>query len=85
MYKKINDFTTDELHILIGKNVSKLRKQTNLSQLELSYEIGNKSPSLLSSAEVYKDKRHFNIAQLHKIAKVLNVNIYEFFEEESRS
>jgi len=80
MSKNINNLSTDELYILIGKNVARLRKSANLSQLSLSFEIGNKSPSLISSAEVYKNKRHFNIAQLHKIAKVLNVDICEFFK-----
>lgn len=80
MKKQINNLNTDELYILIGRNVARLRKEANLTQLELSFEIGNKSPSLLSSAEVYSNKRHFNIAQLHKIAKVLNVDIGNFFE-----
>jgi len=82
MDKKINNFNTDELHILIGRNVARLRKEAKFSQLELSLEIGNKSPSLLSAAEVYKNKRHFNITQLHKIAKVLKIDICDFFKEE---
>jgi len=81
MNKEINNLSSDTLHILIGKNVSRLRKEAGFSQLELSLEIGNKSPSLLSSAEVYKNKRHFNITQLHKIAKVLDIDICEFFKE----
>lgn len=80
MNKKINDLSADELHKLIGGNVAHFRKEANLSQLDLSLEIGNKSPSLLSAAEVYKNKRHFNIIQLHKIAKVLNIDICEFFK-----
>jgi len=82
MDKKLNNLSSDALHILIGNNVSRLRKEADLSQLELSLEIGNKSPSLLSSAEVYKNKRHFNITQLHKIAKVLDIDICEFFKED---
>jgi transcriptional regulator with XRE-family HTH domain len=81
MDKKINDLSSDALHILIGRNVARLRKECNLSQLELSLETGNKSPSLFSSAEVYKNKRHFNITQLHKIAKVLEIDICDFFKE----
>ena len=42
--------------------------------------MGNKSTSLISSAELYKNKRKFNIAQLQKIAKILNVDIKDFFE-----
>ena len=77
--KEINELDSDALHIRIGKNVARLRKEAGFSQLDLSLEIGNRSPSLLSSAEVYKNKRHFNITQLHKIAKVLGVDICEFF------
>ncbi len=81
MKKNINELTTDELHKLIGKNVAKLRKKANMSQLDLSLEMGNKSTSLISSAELYANNRKFNIAQLHKIAKILNVNICEFFNQ----
>jgi len=80
MSKNVNELSTDELYELIGKNVAELRKKSGYSQLSLSLEIGNKSPSLFSSAEVYKDKRHFNISQLHKIAKALDVDICEFFK-----
>ncbi|OCL84167.1 Helix-turn-helix domain protein [Arcobacter porcinus] len=79
--KKINNLSTDELYILIGKNVARLRSEANLSQLELSLEMGNKSPSLVSAAELYANKRKFNIAQLHKIAKILDIDISEFFKE----
>jgi transcriptional regulator with XRE-family HTH domain len=81
MDKKINDLSSDELYKLIGSNVARLRKEAGYSQLSISLEIGNKSPSLFSSAEVYKDKRHFNITQLHKIAKVLDIDICEFFQK----
>ena len=80
MSKNLNLLSTDELYILIGKNVARLRKKANISQLELSLEMGNKSTSLISSAELYKNKRKFNIAQLQKIAKILNVDIKDFFE-----
>ena len=80
MKKEVNDLSTDELYILIGRNVARLRKEAKLTQLELSLEMNNKSPSLLSSAELYANKRHFNIAQLHKISKILNVNISAFFK-----
>jgi len=79
MKNKLTDLTEDELHKLIGSNVARIRQEKGFSQLALSLEIGNKSPSLFSSAELYKDKRHFNISQLHKIAKVLDVDMCEFF------
>jgi transcriptional regulator with XRE-family HTH domain len=80
MEKRFNNLTEDELYQLIGFNVAKIRQEKGYSQLALSLEIGNKSPSLFSSAELYKDKRHFNIAQLHKIAKILDVEICDFFK-----
>lgn len=82
MSKRINDLSTDELYILIGKNVATLRKKSNLSQLDLSLEMGHNSTSLVSSAELYRDKRKFNIAQLKTIAKILDVDICEFFNFE---
>lgn len=78
--KNINDLDTDELYILIGKNVAKYRKNANLSQLDLSLEMGHNSTSLVSSAELYRNKRKFNIAQLHTIAKILDIDICEFFK-----
>ncbi len=80
MDKEIIDLSVDELHILIGKNVAKFRNQSNFTQLELSLEMGNKSVSLISSAELYKNKRHFNIAHLHVIAKILDIDITDFFK-----
>lgn len=78
MKRCINDLTTDELHILIGKNVARLRKEANMSQLQLSLEMENKSVSLISSAEIYTNKRHFNISHFHTIAKILEVDICIF-------
>ncbi len=80
MSKDIYKFDIDELYKLIGKNVAKYRTKANMSQLELSLEMGNKSSSLVSAAELYANKRKFNIAQLHKIAKILNIDICEFFK-----
>ena len=72
MDKEFKDLNNDELYKLIGNNVAKFRKRANMSQLELSLEMGNKSTSLVASAEIYKNNRKFNITQLHKISKILN-------------
>lgn len=61
MDKELNDLSTDNLHILIRRNAAHFRKEAKLNQLELSLEMGNKSPNLLSSAEIFKNKRHFNV------------------------
>lgn len=70
----------DELYKRIGQNVAKIRKSKNISQLDLALAIGLKSVGLISVAEIYHNKKHFNIEHLHKIAKVLEVDICEFFK-----
>jgi len=64
----------------IGQNVKKIREKKNISQLDLALTLGYKSVSVISLGELYKNKKHFNIAHLAKIAKVLDVSICEFFE-----
>ena len=65
----------------IGLNVKKIRREKNISQLELSYAIGHKSVSVVSCAEICHKNYHFNIEHLSKIAYVLEVDICDFFEE----
>ncbi|MCK9474058.1 helix-turn-helix transcriptional regulator [Sulfurimonas sp.] len=71
----------EKIHIKIGQNVKKYREKTGMTQLELSLEMGNKSVSLVSAAELYTNKKHFNIEHLYKISKVLNISISTFFED----
>lgn len=76
----LDDKYIDNLHIKIGKNIQKIRKQKNISQLKLSYAMGYKSVSTISCAEIYHNKIHFNIEHLAKIAYILEVDICEFFK-----
>lgn len=70
----------DAMHQQIGKNVAKLRKAKNLSQLDLSLKLGHKSVSIIASAERFYKKKHFNIEHLIKISHILEVDICEFFK-----
>ena len=74
------DFS-EKLHKRIGKNVQRIRKEKNISQLKLAYALGYKSVSPISSAEIYYNKIHFNIEHLYKIAYILDVPISTFFED----
>jgi putative transcriptional regulator len=79
----IVEFSKDELervHKTIGRNVKRHREKKGISQLELSLEMGNKSVSLVSAAELNTGRKHFNIEHLYKISKILNVNMSVFFE-----
>jgi transcriptional regulator with XRE-family HTH domain len=76
-------FSDDEIqsiYKLIGSNVKHYRAQKGIKQLDLSYEMGYKSVSLVSAAELCNDGKHFNIEHLYKISKILDVPIAKFFE-----
>lgn len=82
-FKNIEDFSQEQKEIFykkIGKNVARIRKKHNLSQLKLSQLIGHKSTSLLSGAEIYYNKQHFSLEHLANICYVLDENIEEFFK-----
>ena len=70
----------EEIYKNIGQNVKKIRTSKNTSQLALSLAIGHKAVGTISMAELYLNKKHFNIEHLVKIADVLEVDICEFFK-----
>jgi len=77
------DFTKVEIekfHQKVAQNVARIRKEKGISQLELSLKIGYKSCSLVGGAEAGYKKIHFNLEHLYKIAKVLEVEMSEFFK-----
>ena len=76
----MQNLSTDELYQIIGKNVAKTRKEKGLSQLVLSLQMGYKSVSIVSGAEIYYNGKHFNLEHLLKISQILDVNICDFFE-----
>lgn len=65
---------------IVSLNVKKYREQKGLTQMQLALEIGMSGGAYLGRAEIRKNKHHFNIKHLAKIAKVLDVDIKEFFE-----
>jgi transcriptional regulator with XRE-family HTH domain len=76
----MNEITTEEFYKKIGKNVAKYRKEAGLSQLDLSLQMGYKSISIVSSAEIYYKGKHFNLEHLLKISKILDINICNLIE-----
>lgn len=71
------DLEVRDLHKKIGINVKSIREKKNFTQLELAFAIGQKSTTIISQAEL-GTKKHFNIEQLYKIAKVLECDIIDF-------
>ncbi|WP_428025336.1 helix-turn-helix domain-containing protein [Arcobacter sp.] len=83
------NFTPQEikaLHKKIGQNVKKYRLLRGLTQLDLSYEMGYKSVSLVSACEPCTNGKHFNVEHLYKISKVLDIPIcYLFLTSENEA
>ena len=78
--KYILDSEANNFLDLISANVSKIRKQKGYSQLKLATEMGYSSASYFGRAEIRKNNEHFNLVQLFKISKILEVPISAFFE-----
>jgi transcriptional regulator with XRE-family HTH domain len=78
---ELNENYVKDIYINIGKNVKKFRKEKKLSQLDLSYLMGYKSVTIISCCEICHKNYHFNIEHIAKIAKILDINICEFFKE----
>jgi transcriptional regulator with XRE-family HTH domain len=77
------DFDDNEivdLYKQIGANVKRIRQEKGVTQLELGLAIGHTGVGTVSVAEIYYKNKHFNIEHLYKIAKVLDVDISEFFK-----
>ena len=64
----------------ICKNVKRIRKEKNMSQLEVALSIGQKSSGFYSHLENYKHKKHFNLTHLLKLSVLFEVDIYEFLK-----
>ncbi|NOQ30500.1 MAG: helix-turn-helix domain-containing protein [Helicobacteraceae bacterium] len=77
----MNKISPEHFYVLIGKNVAKFRKEKNLSQLDLSLQMGYKSVSVISGAEIYYNGTHFNLEHLLKISQILEIELCEFLKE----
>ena len=70
----------ENAHKIIGQNVKFAREKAGLTQLQLALAIGHKSMGLVSCAEIYHKKQHFNIEHLLKIAAVLDIKVSELLK-----
>jgi len=69
-----------DLHIKISDNVKKYRNEKGMSQMELSLSIGFKNSAYIGACENNANNKHFNIEQLYKIAKALEINMEELIK-----
>ena len=75
--KNILDDEIKSFYSLVGLNVKKLREVKGISQLELALSLGHASASFLGKAEIGLEDKHFNLEQIYRIAKVLEVKIVD--------
>ena len=64
----------------VANNVKEIRLSKNFTQFDLAQTIGHKSMSTIGKIEANLDNKHYNIEQLYKISKALDVDICEFFK-----
>jgi len=50
--------------------------------MQLALAINHNSVGHIAKAELYKYNKHFNLEQLYKIAKVLDITIHELIPKE---
>ena len=70
----------DDFYKQIGMNVKKYRELKGYTQLQLSQALGHKSVGLVSQAELYLKKQHFNLEHLYKIAYILECDIADLIK-----
>lgn len=71
----------DKFYMRIGANVKKYRVKKGYSQLQLALALNHKSVGLVSQAELYLKKQHFNLEHLYKIAYILECDIIDLIRE----
>ena len=71
----ILDEEASEFLDTISNNVIKARKKCGYSQLKLAIEMGYTSNAYFGRQELRTDNQHFNIVQLYKISKILEIDI----------
>lgn len=74
---------SEQLLDTVSANVKKFREAKGFTQMQLALEIGMSGGAYLGRAELRKSNHHFNITHISKIAKVLDVDICEFFKIDS--
>lgn len=77
---EITEEESSKFHEKISQNVRRIRVEKGLTQLDVSLALGFSNPSFITNAESINSDKKFNLNQLHKLSKVLDVDICEFFK-----
>ncbi|KIM06903.1 MAG: XRE family transcriptional regulator [Sulfurovum sp. FS08-3] len=80
MEAELSDISSSEIEAFykrVSDNIKKARMKANVSQLDLALKLGIKSIAFYSNCENLKYNKHFNLEQLYKISKALNIDMCE--------
>ena len=77
---EFSDREVKDFYLKIMNNIRRIRKEKGITQLDLALTIGHKSMSTIGKIEADVEDKHYNIEHLYKIAKVLDVDVCEFFQ-----
>jgi len=78
-FSDIDEEYIEKVYKNIVRNIEKIRIKKGLTQLELSLSLGFSSATFYTNAKNLKNNKRFNIFHLIKLAKILEVDICEFF------
>jgi len=76
-YIEFSDEEIEKFHRLIAENIKRIRKSKNITQLDLALTIGHKSMSTIGKIEAGLENKHYNVEQLYKISKALDIDMCE--------
>jgi len=80
-YLEFTDEEVEKFHRIISDNIKKIRKEKKITQLDLALTIGHKSMSTIGKIEAGLENKHYNVEQLYKISKALDVDICDFMKK----
>ena len=76
---KISKNDNKYIYVIVGKNIKRIRKEHNLTQVELADLIGYNEGTV---AKIENDSyQTFSLEFIYIISKKLNVDIAEFFKD----
>jgi len=80
-YLEFTDEEVKRFHRLISDNIKRIRKEKKITQLDLALTIGHKSMSTIGKIEAGLENKHYNVEQLYKISKALNIEMCELLKK----
>jgi len=81
--KELSDISETEIETFyktVSDNVKARRMALNMSQLDLALKLGIKSVAFYSNCENLRYGKHFNLEHVYKLAKALDIEIYDLLK-----